>query len=89
MGQHLAIAGTPMLSSSIMLDGGLLTINNLSISGSGQLDLTDNDLVMDYASASPANQIRQLIVAGRNGGSWNGNGIISSAAAAAPRMRRR
>ncbi|MEX2140107.1 MAG: PEP-CTERM sorting domain-containing protein [Pirellulales bacterium] len=54
---------------------------------SGQLDLTDNAMIVDYvAGSSPTMDIRQRIIAGRGktglGATWNGQGITSSTAAA-------
>jgi autotransporter-associated beta strand protein len=64
---------------------------SLSIAGGsaplGVMDLTDNSLIVDYASAqsNPAALIRQQILAGRGrpglGATWSGQGITSSAAA--------
>jgi len=67
-----------------------LTTKSLSIPAGGKLDLVNNDLVVDYSGASPIGSwtgsaydgITGLIQSGRNGGAWNGNGIITSAASA-------
>ena len=56
----------------------------LSIVGTGKLDLTDNDLIVDYAGASQLAAVTALINQGRNGGLWDGNGITSSTAGANP-----
>ena len=47
---------------------------------SGQLDLGNNDLILDYDGASPLADIQDMIRAGYNGGDWLGNGITSSTA---------
>jgi hypothetical protein len=49
----------------------------------GRVDLADTALVVDYApgAGSPISTIRSLIVAGRAGGAWTGNGLSSSVAA--------
>jgi hypothetical protein len=75
----------------IATNGGSLgtsVVKALSIAGdtlpTAKLDLEDNDLVIDYdvlAEASPIATITAQIIAGRASGSWNGNGIASSAAA--------
>ncbi len=52
----------------------------LIITGSGQLDLGNSDLVIDYDVASPLDEIRALLASGFNGGGWDGPGIISSGA---------
>jgi hypothetical protein len=63
-----------------------------SIAGSptaptAQLDLNDNAAILDYAGDSPAATIRSQLLVGRGGpgfgASWTGQGIASSAAAAA------
>jgi autotransporter-associated beta strand protein len=48
----------------------------------GTLDLTNNDLILDYSGASPAANIEEMIRAGYNGGNWQGVGLTSSVAAA-------
>jgi fibronectin-binding autotransporter adhesin len=60
--------------------GDLSTVNSLTLTGSGQFDLNDNDLVIDYSGASPAATIRSYLVRGFNGGNWNGAGVASGAA---------
>ena len=53
----------------------LLTIND----GLAKLDLTDNDLVVDYSgTASPVAAIRSYIATGCDDGKWDGLGITSS-----------
>ena len=47
---------------------------------SGQLDLGNNDLILDYDGASPLADIQDMIRVGYNGGDWLGNGITSSTA---------
>ncbi len=54
--------------------------NTLSVDTSSKLDLTDNDLIVDYTGSAP--NIEGLIRAGYNAGNWQGNRITSSAAAA-------
>ena len=49
----------------------------------GTLDLTNNDLIIDYSGASPIADVEDMIRAGRNGGDWLGKGITSSVAALA------
>lgn len=61
----------------------VLTTAGLVIAGSGRLDLSDNNFILDYSTpASPISGIRSLLASGFNGGAWNGPGIISSVAAA-------
>ncbi len=84
-------AGTLNVSNSarvgVIANGGSLATSRLSAittSASGRLDLTDNDLVVDYTGATPVTSIRTQIGSAYNGGPWNGStGITSSSAAAA------
>jgi hypothetical protein len=70
----------------IIVGGGALQLD-----GSAQLDLADNDLVVDYDGDSPLGSsngsaytgIAGLVQSGRNGGAWDGGGIVTSAPAAA------
>lgn len=63
-------------------------VTQLLIAGSpatpaARLDLGNNTLVIEYASASPAESVRQWLRAGRSG---NGMGIVSSSADATTRI---
>jgi autotransporter-associated beta strand protein len=71
--------------------GGASVLGALSIAGapwapSGRFDLNDNPAIINYTGASPIDDIRHQILAGRGGpgfgSNWNGQGIASSAAAA-------
>lgn len=62
------------------------TLTTLNLAGgaaapTATLDLTNNALVLDYDSTSPAADVRSLIIAGRASGAWTGPGITSSTAA--------
>jgi hypothetical protein len=68
---------------------GLNRVNALSIAGgttpTAQLDITNNPVVVDYPTpvppaTSPFATLKAQIAAGYAGGSWNGNGIMSSQA---------
>jgi autotransporter-associated beta strand protein len=72
---------------AVPFNGGSLAtsvVKNLSIAGdatpTAKLELNNNDLVIDYDATSPIALVTSQIVAGRNGGSWNGNGIASDTA---------
>jgi hypothetical protein len=63
--------------------GKVLKLKSLSITGT--LNITDNDLILQSDAAnwqSVLNSIAALLAAGRSGGAWNGNGINSATAAA-------
>ncbi|MGD0769916.1 MAG: autotransporter-associated beta strand repeat-containing protein, partial [Tepidisphaeraceae bacterium] len=58
-------------------------ITSLSITGSSQFDLNNNHIIITYGSSDPFSTIAGYIKSGYNaaaGGTWNGPGIISSAA---------
>ena len=59
----------------------VLTASSLSIVGSGELDLADNDLVVSVGGTDPFASVQGWIISGYSGGLWNGPGINSSAAA--------
>lgn len=80
----LGAARTAANHRVLVIDDGGLTIDTTS-----KLDLTDNDLLVDYpaggGSTAPAD-VAAMVKRGFNGGSWLGaSGITSSAAAANPR----
>ena len=62
-------------------------VTSLSLAGgavpTATLDLSDNRIVIDYASSSPAAMLGSQIVSAFQNGSWGGPGITSSAAASA------
>ena len=62
----------------------VLTVERLDLAGGGgigTLDLTDNNLVVDYTGASPISAIIGWLTTGYAGGAWNGTGVSSSVAA--------
>jgi hypothetical protein len=57
----------------------------VAIANNGYVDLNQGAILADYTGASPLSSLRSYIVAGYNGGSWNGvNAIRSSYAASHP-----
>jgi autotransporter-associated beta strand protein len=85
----LTIGGTVELDSSPAGSPTVLQLSKLYISGStnnwtGKLDLSNNALIGAYGSTGQINlaQITNQIKSGFAGGTWTGNGITSSAAAA-------
>jgi hypothetical protein len=70
---------------------GMSVLGSLSIAGdatpTAKLDLANNAAIINYSGPSPVAVVRQQILAGRAGpgfgATWTGNGITSSAAAAA------
>ncbi|MBC8107832.1 MAG: S-layer family protein [Anaerolineae bacterium] len=56
---------------------GTLSIGSL---GPARWDLTDHDLVLDYAGATALPTIENHIATARNGGLWDGSGLTSTSA---------
>jgi len=61
---------------------GTSKVGAVTVAAGAALDLGNNDLIVDYTGTSPFSSIQSLIKSGYNGGSWTGNGIRSSSAAA-------
>jgi alpha-D-ribose 1-methylphosphonate 5-triphosphate synthase subunit PhnH len=65
-------------------------VSALSMTATSQMDLCDNDLVVDFVSASPIGSwngtsysgVTGLIASGLNNGAWNGKSLITSQPAA-------
>ncbi|HEY1684021.1 MAG TPA: hypothetical protein VGG19_04610 [Tepidisphaeraceae bacterium] len=64
--------------------GGPSTINQLTLSGTGTLDLSDNSLTLPYTGTSPLTSIQNDIASAYDKGKWDGAGITTSAAATHP-----
>ncbi len=61
----------------------VLRTGALHITGTGFLDLFDNDMIIDYAGASPLVTIQAYLTIGYAAGAWNGPGIRSTTAGVA------
>ncbi len=60
-----------------------LVLNSISLGTTGSLDVTNNEVLINYGSGpDPKSSILQDLARGSNGGRWNGSGITSSVAAA-------
>ena len=85
---ELSIFGGTLRIAPNGTDAATSVVGSLSIPGSpapaATLDLTNNKLVIDYATDSPLLAVRDLIGSGYANGSWSGTGISSSTAAANP-----
>jgi hypothetical protein len=89
-----ATASLTVAASTTAADRAVLSLGGLTLAGSmgdwlGKLDLTDNDLIVSSATTPAAaalqlTQITNQIATGLDDGAWDGNGIVSSAAAALP-----
>jgi hypothetical protein len=69
----------PATSAFVSAGNGTLVVRDLQIGSASTLDLTDNDLLLDYGGATSYPTVRGYVSAGRNGGS---QGITSTPAAA-------
>lgn len=57
---------------------------NTGTGSTGRLNVTDDGIVIRVNSIDPYSTIRNYVISGYNGGSWNGDGIISGAIASDP-----
>lgn len=64
---------------------GTSVVETLAVPAGGQLDLSNNAMIVNYSGASPAGQIIGYLRTGFADGNWNGPGITSSAAGMQPR----
>jgi MYXO-CTERM domain-containing protein len=77
--------GLLKLSSSVSGGSGpavtsTINLSSVSITGSGQLDVYNNHVIITYGASDPFSTIAGYIKSGYNNGAWNGPGIISTAA---------
>jgi hypothetical protein len=93
-GGAMSIAGGAISMGTLNLhDGGkvflvpnssaVLRTKALSIDSgtASKIDLADGKAIVDYTGATIAPSMRALLIAGRNAGAWDGDGIQSSSAA--------
>ncbi len=86
--QHLR--GLTVDGNAAVAAGGDKVIVTHSLAISGKLDLSDNDLLLKYTSASPIGTwngaaydgISGMIASGNNGGAWDGPGLVTTQSAA-------
>jgi hypothetical protein len=81
IGGILGMGGT----AKVLLSSGAnktLVVGGLNVNDPSKLDLSDNALIDDYTGSSPLGAISAMVSAGYNGGSWTGNRLTSSSAAA-------
>jgi hypothetical protein len=75
----IAPAGTPALVSRL----NTLQIDGTPDNWSGVLDMSDNDLILDYGGVTPIATVANQIKTGFANGAWTGKGITSASAASA------
>ncbi|HWB54804.1 MAG TPA: dockerin type I repeat-containing protein, partial [Tepidisphaeraceae bacterium] len=80
--QDLASLSLGGANAYVKTTGDHVFTHSLSMSNGSTIDLSSNDLIIDYTGASPYLQIRSDLFAGYNDNKWNGGGIFSSAAGA-------
>ena len=66
--------------------GKALLTKGVTVSGTGQIDVTDSGMIVDYTDPNPLSAITGYLATGYAAGAWNGTGINSSVAAATPGM---
>jgi hypothetical protein len=92
-GSSLTVSANTTINGNLSIEnGGRFTVapnsaalakltSSLSVAGAGsKLDLNNNDLLIDYTTASPLAAVQSLINAARAGGSWAGDGLTSTTA---------
>jgi hypothetical protein len=57
-------------------------VNSLSISSNGRLDLTNNDLIVNWSGSNPTSTIRSYLMSSYDKGSWDLPGIGTSSVVA-------
>ncbi len=71
----VAAGGTATIQGS----GNVIEVDNLSVGGT--VDITKNELLVNYSNGGdPMSTVYAELKSGYNNGTWNGSGIISSAA---------
>jgi hypothetical protein len=85
-GLSVSSGGAAKLTTSTgpNVNGGKVIVTKSLAADSGKVDLTNNNLAVDYAAggSSPLADVNGLLAAGYAGGSWNGaTGVASSSAA--------
>ena len=81
LGSTLALLHVPDGQTLNLPAGGrTYVVEQLSIGTNATLNLADNDLIIDYTDVSSVDGMTSLIATGRNGGAWNGQGLVTSMA---------
>jgi hypothetical protein len=81
---HLAALDVADTRTATLAAGGerVIVTESLNLNAAGTLDLTTNDLIVDYTGVSPAAEIEDWVRSAYNvTGDWQGDGITSSVAA--------
>lgn len=78
--QHLASLSLNGGNVMMAMEHCYLSTRSLSVTGSGQFDVNENDVIDHYSGNTPYSTIESEIASGYNGGGWNGKGIVTSGA---------
>ncbi|CAN5365673.1 hypothetical protein BH09PLA1_BH09PLA1_05360 [soil metagenome] len=80
--QHLRSLTVTSGGSGSLAAGGtrVMSLGALSITGTGNFDLNNNDAIVDYTGSSALASVQSMINSARNGGNWLGNGLNSTSA---------
>ena len=92
--KHLRAGAADIIAGTVAVmpdggPGGTGKVTSLAVNAGAAVDLADNDLVVDYApgqspigtaSGGGYDALTGLVAAGRNGGTWDGDGIRTSEA---------
>jgi hypothetical protein len=81
----IVIPTTPLVSPANRVQS--LTMEQAGAVVHGTWDLNSASLIIDYSGASPGPDVQRYLRSGFAGGSWNGTGLASSAAAADAQRR--
>jgi hypothetical protein len=69
------VGGAVQMSSSPVK---VLRTSGLSVTGGGKVDISNQQMTVDYSGASPIASIASLVLSGFNGGAFNGPGITTT-----------
>jgi hypothetical protein len=90
--RHLRVPNVSVAAGTLQVlpDGSAAAaskVSSLAIAAGATLDLSDNELVLDYTGPTPAPTVVNQLATARGTGSWAGSGIASSSAAVDPQRR--
>jgi hypothetical protein len=79
---------TALPNYSLTIENGALVLLDssqhmaqLQLNGNGTLNIGSSSVIISYSGADPMTTIESYLVSGSNAGTWNGTGIVSTAAA--------
>jgi hypothetical protein len=82
-GANLVANGTVNLAMNLGTSVGTVTLGSLSVGASGQVNLANNHMFIDYGGGpDPVSSVAGWLASGYAAGTWTGPGINSTAAAA-------